>query len=172
VWPRPFGAGGLSRGAGATGVACVLQACRIRKRRGFRFVPLDRTVRQLSPVRPYQTPQVVGVWRALSSFRTAAAELPTLSIARANSSLVTPRCRVQYLIWSSCSKTILLRSGVILLIIFFAGLAVQEGNGVASVSFRLTGRRGNRASRHGLQYEPAYDRCDFHYLDSAAVCTG
>ena len=64
---------------------------------GFRIVAPEQAVRQLSPVRPRQTPQIVGVFRALSCFRTAAAELPTLSIARANSSLLTPKCRVQYL---------------------------------------------------------------------------
>src|ERR1700751_5913318 len=63
-----------------------------------------------------------GARPALSCLRTAAAELPTLSMARANSSLVTPKCRVQYLTWSSCSKTILLRSGVIVLVIIFGGL--------------------------------------------------
>jgi len=65
-----------------------------------------------------------GTRAAPSCFRTAAAELPTLSIARANSSLVTPKCRVQYLTWSSRSKTILLRSGVIVLLIIFAGRAI------------------------------------------------
>jgi len=59
---------------------------------------------------------------ALSCFRTAAAELPTLSMALANSSLVTPKCRVQYLTWPACSRTILLRSGVIVSVIIFAGL--------------------------------------------------
>jgi hypothetical protein len=54
----------------------------------------------------------------LSCFRTAAAELRTVSIACANSSLVTPKCRIQYLASSSRSITILLRLGLILLIIF------------------------------------------------------
>jgi|SRR5690242_8584607 hypothetical protein len=79
---------------------------------------------------------IQGVRAALNCFRTAAAELPTRSIARANSSLVTPRCRVQYLTCSSCSIAILLRSGVTVLLIIFAGLVI---NGVASGLFRLTG---------------------------------
>lgn len=80
--------------------------------------------------------QFQGVRAPLNCFRTAAAELPTRSIARANSSLVTPRCRVQYLTCSSCSIAILLRSGVTVLLIIFAGLVI---NGVASGLFRLTG---------------------------------
>ncbi len=41
--------------------------------------------------------------------------------ARANSSSVTPRCRVQYLTWSWHSITILLRSGVIRVLLIFCG---------------------------------------------------
>ena len=37
---------------------------------------------------------------------------------------------------------ILLRSGFVLLIIFFAPLAIRKLNGVALDSFRLTGRTG------------------------------
>jgi hypothetical protein len=45
----------------------------------------------------HEVSEEVADLAAPSSLRTAAAELPTLSIARVNSSLVTPKCRVQYL---------------------------------------------------------------------------
>jgi hypothetical protein len=50
---------------------------------------------------------------AASSLRTAAAELPTFSIARVSSCWVTPKCLVQCLMPTSWSRTILLRSGFV-----------------------------------------------------------
>ena len=71
---------------------------------------------------------------AASSLRTAAAELPTLSIARASSCSVTPKCLVQCLMPSPWSRTILLRSGLATSIIFLvlrfiecAGLPAASG---------------------------------------------
>src|SRR5262249_7938642 len=57
-------------------------------------------------------------WSVLvrSSFRTLAAELPTLSTARFNSPCVTPKCFMQYLTSFSFVIVILLRLGVTLVL--------------------------------------------------------
>ena len=54
--------------------------------------------------------------RFRSSFRTLAAELPTRSTARSNSSRVTPKCFIQYLTSFSLVTVILLRSGITLFV--------------------------------------------------------
>ena len=69
------------------------------------------TKRRTSPSRNYFPPAFrTGSSAIPSCFRTAAAELPTRSIASRSSASVMPRCLVQYLTSSGWSIAILLRS--------------------------------------------------------------